>query len=359
MGNLWCGHAEETSVENAILHTLNLNDLQEFSSQSANIDFLESVKKILNGNFEEIDFMEVLPSLKQRFLISFKEDISKMLLPMAAMLLMKLIFPTHASTRKTAFLICRISCIIVYISIYRRAVSLAQSLFEKIHQCCEILTPVMITATSLSGSETAAATLSPISALASNMIQTIFHRFSIAFSAGAVGIAIANGLSDKIQLNRLQKLIHSTANWGIGALMTFFMGTLTIQGRLSVGRDTVTSRTVRYAIESIIPIIGGDLSNSLDSLLSTAFVVKNAIGAAGLVVLLSVCILPLADLLCAVFIFKITAAIAEPAADCASTQLAAHFADATELLFTSALASMTLCGLLTGSCMFATAGILR
>ena len=134
---------------------------------------------------------------------------------------------------------------------------------------------------------------------------------------------------------------------------------MTIQGRLGAGRDSVAARTARYAIESLVPVIGGNVSDSLDSLLSTAFSVKNALGATGLALLIAASFAPVVRIALTSLALKVVSAVSEPLGDDGLTAMAAQFAGAAEMLLVACLAALLLCAMLTGSCMSAAGNVVR
>jgi stage III sporulation protein AE len=98
----------------------------------------------------------------------------------------------------------------------------------------------------------------------------------------------------------------------VGFVFTIFAGVLTIQG-ISAGKyDTISLKATRFAMKSYIPIIGGYLSDGLDYALLSGLIIKNAIGVAGLILLVSTILSPIAYLLILKLGLQFVAGVVEP-----------------------------------------------
>lgn len=345
--------------EQAILDALELGELNQFALEQG-VSLEDVLGRILSG---ETSLSENWSALADPVKRAAEEEIkgvgAALILPMAVLLTLKLALPGRAAARRTAGYVCRAASIAALSRAFVRMSGVAQGLMENLLRCSDLLTPAMITATTLSGAESTAAFLTPMSGVCANLIQNLLSRWGIALSAAAAGIAIAGNLAEGVRLKRLHGLFRQTLNWSAGLMMTAFMGILSIQGRLGGARDSAAARTTRYAIESIVPVIGGNVSESLESLLSTATIVKNALGASGLALLLCLCLVPLGRLGFSALFLKAVSAMAEPLGDDGMTALTAQFADAVEMLLVVCTAAAVLCALLVGSCMAAAGGILH
>ncbi len=227
----------------------------------------------------------------------------------------------------------------------------ARNLTDALSRCADAFTPPLLALIALSGGETTAAALSPYSAVAAELMETALGKWGAALSVCAACVAMAGSLSESVRLDQLFNLLRRTLLWGVAALMTLFLGAMTVQGRLSAARDTAAMRAAHYTVESIVPIIGGSVSDSLESVLAACRVVQNAVGITGLTALVSLCAAPVLKAAGMIMALKLSAAATEPLGDGAAAALLNRFAGAAEMLMVTMLAAILLCGLLLGSCM--------
>lgn len=346
-------------AEQAILGALELDALEE-AGDSAGFDVSGTLSRLLAG---DLDPPAALAEMAGGAVRAVAGDLgglaASLAVPVAVSLLARLALPGGASARRTVRFVCRAASVAALAGCYAQLAGQAEALMDEILRCSDALAPAMIAAVALSGAETTAAALTPMSAVCADLIQNLLCRWGIALSSAAAGIAIAGNLSDGIPLKRLYGLFRQVMQWGTGLLLAAFFGALTIQGRLGAGRDSVAARTARYAIESLVPVIGGNVSDSLDSLLSTAFSVKNALGATGLALLIAASFAPVVRIALTSLALKVVSAVSEPLGDDGLTAMAAQFAGAAELLLVACLAALLLCAMLTGSCMSAAGNVVR
>lgn len=237
--------------------------------------------------------------------------------------------------------------------------TIAQELLFSILECSEAMVPVMISAATLSGADTGSIFLTPMSGMLAKIIQNAIDKWGIAIASVSAIVAISGNLGERIRFNKLFELLKRFLHWAVGILIGMFTTILVLQGRLLAGRDTVARRTARYALENLLPVVGGNLSEALDSLLLAAVNVRNSIGVSGLLLLGTVCAVPLIRMLGETLLLKICAAILEPVGDELLTTMISQFGDAVEMLAIVVLATALLCGLLLGSGIGAVQNVIR
>lgn len=339
--------------EQAILDALEMDRLESFAD-SQGFSMTDNIMKILSG---QMDFQDawsgVLGAIREGVTKDFCALFAAALFPILAMAMLRLLLSERSPGKKTAALICRAACVAALARVFLRLSGVAVELMRGMAQCAELLAPVMIAAVRLSGMETTAAILSPMTGLCVQLIERGLYGWGPGLSAAAAGIAVAGGLSENVRLGRLFSLIRRSFNMAVGFMMAAFMGLMSVQGKLGGGRDSAAVRTTKYAIESMIPIIGGNVSESLEALLSTACAIKNAVGASGLLLLAFMGVIPLARLALSSLAVRALCAVMEPLDGEGMTLLTARFADAIEMLLVAAAASALLCALLVGGCMSA------
>lgn len=348
--------AEEAQIINALdLETL------ENAGATVGIHVRDMLDCLVSGNLQA--GLDALPALlvqgKNAVLQDLRSVAWALLMPVVVSLVLRLVLGRDSTSQGAIQFICRASVIAVLSATFVRLSGAASALMAQMLECSDALTPAMITALALSGAENAATALTPMTGLCANLIQNFLSKWGLALCSGAAAVAIAGNLSDSIHLKRLHGLLRQMLNWMAGLLMAAFMGALSLQGKLASGRDSVAVQTARYAIENIVPVIGGNVSDSLDSLLSTAAMVKNALGVSGLVVLCAVCLTPLCRLAGMSLALKLFSAIFEPLGDKTMTALTSQFADAIEMLLIICVVGAVLCAMLTGSFMNAVGNLAR
>lgn len=123
-------------------------------------------------------------------------------------------------------------------------------------------------------------------------------------------LAVAGNLTEKNLLSELGGAIRSASVWVAGAVMTVFVAISAIQGSAAVSYDGISFRTAKYAVDSMIPYLGGMFSDMADTFVGCSMLVRNAVGMVGLLMLVITMVEPVLTALCVHFAFRLAAALA-------------------------------------------------
>ena len=127
-------------------------------------------------------------------------------------------------------------------------------------------------------------------------------------------IMLANNLSKEDMLSRLAELLATGINWLLKSLLAIVIGFSAIKGLIIPVADQV-KRTALYKASEAIPGIGDALGAVTETVLGAAFLLKNAIGVAGLVVILIICAVPFIKLTMVTVVYKVGSAALQPISD--------------------------------------------
>ena len=74
-------------------------------------------------------------------------------------------------------------------------------------------------------------------------------------------------------------------------------------------------KAVKYTVGHAVPVVGGFLADSSELIFSSFKIFKNAFGTAGIIVIFSLCLVPVIKLFCAGIMLKAASGICEPFCD--------------------------------------------
>lgn len=127
-------------------------------------------------------------------------------------------------------------------------------------------------------------------------------------------IMLANNLNKEDTLSKLAGLFSSAISWMLKSLLAVVIGFSAIQGLIVPVADQVKRSAVLKASEAI-PGVGDALGGVTETVLGAGVLLKNAIGVAGLIVILTICAVPLIKLLIITAVYKIGSATLQPVSD--------------------------------------------
>lgn len=127
-------------------------------------------------------------------------------------------------------------------------------------------------------------------------------------------LTVINALSGRFHITRLIEFARQTVKWGLGLLLTIFVGILSIHS-FTAGSVSVAGRTVKYALSNFVPLVGGVLAESAEAVLRSFKLIRSAFGISGILALLTLCCVPLAKILSSSVLYRFSAGVVEPATD--------------------------------------------
>ncbi len=201
------------------------------------------------------------------------------------------------------------------------------------------LFPLLIALLTALGGITSASILSPATVFLTTGISIFFNDFILPLIIVMTVFTLINNFSSTVKLSGFCSLIKTVIKWSIGICTTVFAGIVSLQGLLGSTFDGLSIKTAKYTIDKMVPIIGGLFSGSVDVLISCSLLIKNAVGVAGILIVAGIAVTPVFAILAHYFLFKLTAAVLEPAAGERMGKFMQDAADVVLLLFTAVLAS--------------------
>ena len=177
-----------------------------------------------------------------------------------------------------------------------------------------LLPTIIILLTSM-GAFVSAALFQPLITLTVSMLSTFVKNIILPLIFFGAILNLVNYISEKIQISKLADLIKQISIVLLGFVFTIFLGVMAIQGVAASSFDGVTARTAKYAVDNLIPIVGGFLSDAVDTIIGCSLLIKNAIGVIGLLFLFIMILFPIIKILALILIYKLSSAIIQPIAD--------------------------------------------
>ncbi len=196
-----------------------------------------------------------------------------------------------------------------------------------------------------------AAAITPLLLSASSAAALILTKIGMPALSLSLALALIGNLSASSPLPALSTAVRRAALWLVCGSMTLFSAFLSVSGYAAGSLGTVAAKGVKYAVSSLIPVLGSILSESAEAVHLSAGTIKSAAGGAGLIFLLLLVLAPILEAMLHAFAYRIAAAFAAPVADKRLCRAMGQMADLLQALagMTAALAvlSMLSLGLLT------------
>lgn len=234
---------------------------------------------------------------------------------------------------EVAFLACYILFLGLLVKGFYTCTDMARSVIADQVVFLKAAVPTYIGLLMSTGGVTTAAGLEPVFLYCVQLIGSLMEKIMLPMVFWMSVLHMVNHLSDKFHVTRLVEFVKQVMVWTLGALLTFFVGILSLSGFSTSIIDGVGIKTMKYAVGNFVPVVGGLLSDSMDTVLSSTLVLKNALGVTGVVVMLLICLAPILKMLALIGMYKLTAGVIEPISDKRIVALVSSAASSITFLF--------------------------
>lgn len=177
------------------------------------------------------------------------------------------------------------------------------------------LTPIIIVTLFACCKSASAAAFEPVLSAAVFVASEIVEHCLIPLITFSAVLAVAGNVGDKNRISGFVKIIKSASKWIMTLVITVFTGINTIYGFTSPAIDAVGTKTVKFAVGSLVPMVGGFLSDTLDTVTASAGVMKNAVGVSGIVIVTLIAAVPVIKIGVMQLMLKLISAVVEPICD--------------------------------------------
>jgi stage III sporulation protein AE len=340
----------EENIENA-LSTADLHELEEFYNEYAQTlqpitggrDFKSFLVMLAEGG-ADFDMSDIFAMVIDAMLEGVNKSVPAILQIVVIGLLFGVIShfkPSFGETgvSKAAQTAQFVIVGTITIGVLTYAFSIGVSAIASMTAFTRELFPLMITLLTALGGITSASILSPATVFLTTGISIFFNDFILPLIIVLTVFTLVNSFSSTVKLSGFCSLIKSIIKWSIGICSTIFIGIISLQGLLGSTFDGLSIKTAKYAIDKFVPVIGGMVSGSVEVLISSSLLIKNAVGVAGILVIAGIVIAPVFAILAHYFLFKLSAAVLEPAAGEKMGKFMQGAADVVLMLFAAVLAS--------------------
>lgn len=314
-------------------------------------DFLKSSKKYVQNTFPDLDIQNLFTesisgNINHNLFLSNIEKIFSSELKIAIQLMVSVltvviihsIFKAiieslgNSSSSKIVYFIQYLIIVTLVINTFVNILGTTQEAIRSIIDFMNLLVPLMVTLMLTTGSITTTSIVQPILMFMINFIGNFINVFIIPMLLITATLGIVSNISDKIQIDKLTKFFKSSIVWVLGIILTIFTCVLSLEGTLSSSVDGLTSKTAKAAVSNFIPVVGKIMGDTIETVIGCGNILKNSVGIIGVIIILSIVLIPAIKILVLCISFNLTSAVCEVVADAKIVKLISQMADSYKIL---------------------------
>ncbi len=205
-----------------------------------------------------------------------------------------------------------LALIIIAMQSFSVAVSLGRQTVDSMVEFILALIPLLLTLLATLGNFASAAIFRPIIIFAVNFFAALTRDLVFPLIYLTTILSVVNHFSPRITVGKMAELLRNVSVWTMGLSMTIFTGLLAIHGVASSVGDAVTIRTAKFMTGAFLPVVGGMLTDAVETVASATLILKNSVHLGGVLLLFYMVAFPLLKILALVFIYKLAAALIQP-----------------------------------------------
>lgn len=216
---------------------------------------------------------------------------------------------------KVAYAISYMVLVVLAINSFRIAITYAQDAISSMIHFMMAIVPVVLTMLASLGNVVTVSILHPLIVFMIHTVGNMVHFLVFPLLFFSAVLHIVSSLSDKYKVTQLANLLRTFAVGALTVMLTVFLGVISVQGATGSVTDGVTLKTAKYITGNFVPIVGRMFSDATDTVLSASLLMKNAIGIAGVVIIILLCAFPAIKILVLALIYGLSAALLQPLGD--------------------------------------------
>lgn len=274
-------NAEENADESSFLYDLSgiYNSLSDEAKQS--LEDIGAASADPNA-LSEISFNSIVAEI----LDLAGENVSsplKGLISITALLLLSSILSAYKSTLNsdisTALNITTTLCITCAVAV--PAISVINNTASVISTASNLMIayiPIMVVIMATSGHAVSGASYYSMMLTAGEGVGQLSSKVIVPLLNMFLGLSITSSVSPDINLSGFINMFSKAIKWILGFGMTIFTAVLALKQLITSSLDDVSTRAVRFTLNSFIPIVGSALSDAYKTVLGSVGLLKSGVG---------------------------------------------------------------------------------
>ena len=198
---------------------------------------------------------------------------------------------------------------ITAVAVANSLIGMGREALEQMETFSKILLPTITAAAAAAGSPSGAVARQLATMLFSDILITLINRLLLPLVYTYIAACVAYAAVGNEGLKR----IAGTLKWVVTSVLTVvllvFVGYLTVSGVIAGSTDAVTVKAAKFTMSSLVPVVGGILSDAAETVLAGAGILKNAVGVFGMLAVLCMCVAPFLQLGIHYLTYKVTSAL--------------------------------------------------
>ncbi len=268
---------------------------------------------MLSGKIPKADtiFKKITEIVFDEAYLSFKKLVI-LLVPIMLMGVLNSLSVKKGGTAELAGACCYCAICTSLIYIFSDIAFLARQTVVNIDVITKCLIPVLYSLMLTMGNITSAVAMQPTVIFLSEILLVIINKYLFPATVLSFALTVTDNITNGSGLKYFSELITKAVRWSVVFILTIFTTILSAQNILGKSFDRVAVKGIKFAVTNFIPIIGGALSEGVETVGASLGLIKNATGIAGLTGVVVITLMPIIKIYSVCIMFYILSSISQP-----------------------------------------------
>lgn len=145
--------------------------------------------------------------------------------------------------------------------------------------------PIFASIVAVSGGVTSAGSYSAVVLTAAEIFSQLATMYLMPMLGLCMALSVVDAANPTISLSGMTGAVKRVATWGLGLMLTIFVGLLTIQSIVGVSADSLAARTGKYMVSNLVPVVGGAISDAYSTIKGSLGILRGGVGIFGIAAL--------------------------------------------------------------------------
>ncbi|MEE0282727.1 MAG: stage III sporulation protein AE [Lachnospiraceae bacterium] len=217
--------------------------------------------------------------------------------------------------------------------------ALTVNTLKSLFQFVTLLLPAYVVTIVFSAGSVSALGFYELTLLSVHILQLLFIKMVLPLIQIYIVFLFFNQLTQEDLFSQASEFLKTLLEWILKTTTAILVGLQTIQCLVAPAVDTLKNSTAHRIVKAL-PGVGGLMDSAAETIAGSALVIKNAVGVAGMIVVLLICLLPFLKLGLSVLLFRLLCAMLQPISEKRMVDCIRSFSDGVMLLMKTMLAGL-------------------
>ena len=155
--------------------------------------------------------------------------------------------------------------------------------------------PIYTVIIALGGNVSSAVTYNTVTFSFAQVISFLVNNYAADLTGMFLSLSMAFSVNSTVNLNRFISSVNKAVSTVVGFFSGGFAAMLSVRGLLSATIDSAASKSIKFLISSLIPIVGSSISDAYSTVVGSINVIKSSVAVAGIIIVLVITVPPILE----------------------------------------------------------------